>query len=225
MKSKNILKKVGLIIVLIVIIIGIVFVVKNSSSGKKEEKNNNSSTEINKPSKSEKKSDNEEQEEQEQEVQEQEIQEQEILEENIEKRPTTVTELEDGVKYSVVDEEIKPEIVVGDNYFDTQITDFSLNFDQYEGKTVEIEGLYFENLPYTFVGRYSTSNICPTCPTGYSFFEYEWKGDNELSLTDSENWIKIIGTFKRGNDGEEYYYIDVASIELMNEKGIETVSN
>lgn len=218
MKSKNILKKVGLIIVLIVIIIGIVFVVSNSSSGKKEEKINNNSTEINKPSKS----DNEEQE---QEVQEQEIQEQEILEENIEKRPTTVTELEDGVKYSVVDEEIKPEIVVGDNYFDTQITDFSLNFDQYEGKTVEIEGLYFENLPYTFVGRYSTSNICPTCPTGYSFFEYEWKGDNELSLTDSENWIKIIGTFKRGNDGEEYYYIDVASIELMNEKGIETVSN
>ena len=213
MKSKNILKKVGLIIVLIVIIIGIVFVVSNSSSGKKEGKINNNSTEINKPSKS----DNEEQ--------EQEVQEQEILEENIEKRPTTVTELEDGVKYSVVDEEIKPEIVVGDNYFDTQITDFSLNFDQYEGKTVEIEGLYFENLPYTFVGRYSTSNICPTCPTGYSFFEYEWKGDNELSLTDSENWIKIIGTFKRGNDGEEYYYIDVASIELMNEKGIETVSN
>lgn len=101
----------------------------------------------------------------------------------------------------------------------------SLNFDQYEGKTIEIEGLYFENAPFTFVGRYSTSNMCPTCPTGYSYFEYEWHGDENFDLTDSENWIKVVGTLKKGFDDVEYYYIDAQSISLMNEKGVETVEN
>jgi len=204
---KNKFKKIGLIIALIIIIVGIVFVVVNSSSGKKEEK----TSVANSISKVTGESDNIE-----------------IENTSRETKATTVTTLSDGVKYSVTDEEIAPEVVLGDNYFDTQIADINFNFDQYENKTIEIEGLYFENpfedTVYTFVGRYSISNMCPTCPAGYSYFEYEWHGD-EISLTDSDTWIKIIGTLKKGFDGVEYYYIDAQSIEVMNEKGLETVSN
>ena len=208
------LKKVVLIIILIAIIIGVALVIVNSSSGKKEAKTSTKSSTVEKVAQSDENS-------------EKDVTEgNEIIEvEEKEVKPATVTELTDGTKYSVTDEEITPEIVIGDNYFGTQLADINMNFAQYEGKTIEIEGLYFENMDYTFVGRYSTSNVCPTCPTGFSYFEYEWNGDKELPVKDSENWLKVIGTLKKGNDGVEYYYIDVANVEIMNEKGIDTVSN
>lgn len=205
---KNKVKKIVLIIVLIIILIGIFFLIINSSSGKKEQKvtiadNINKNQEVNNETKNE----------------------------NIKKelKKTKIIEHDDGIEYSISDEEITPEIIVGDNYFGTQIADMSLNFDQYDGKTIEIEGLYFqnplENIVYTFVGRYSISSICPTCPPGYSYFEYEWHGDEQIPLSDSETWIKIKGILRKGFDGSEYYYIDAQSIEVMNEKGLETVSN
>lgn len=207
-------KKIGLVIILLVIVIAIVFVVKNSSSGKKEAKVDTNSTTVSKVAQSdEEEPDNTEEENN------------VSNEETAEVKTATVTELADGTKYSVTDEEITPEIVIGDNYFGTQLADINMNFDQYEGKTMEIEGLYFENTPYTFVGRYSTSNVCPTCPTGYSYFEYEWKGDKELPVKDSETWIKAVGTLRKGNDGVEYYYLDIQNIEIMNEAGQDTVSN
>ena len=136
--------------------------------------------------------------------------------------------LEDGTLYYTKEESIKPDIVVGDNYFDTQIADMNINFSSYEGKTIEIEGMYLLNPegPYTFVGRYSTSNLCPDCPQGYSYFEYQWEAKGRPELKDEDTWIKVIGTLKKGNDnGVEYKYIEVASLEIMNEKGVETVSN
>lgn len=206
--KKN-LKKVFLIIVLIVIFVIIVFIANNASKGKKElNVKSSGSTIIEKVAQTEK--DNE--------TETTIVTERKIL-------PVTEIKLDDGIKYSVTEEVVKPDIVLKDNYYDTQIADFNLNFDEYEGKTVEIDGFYFENKDYTFVGRYSTSNICPTCPTGYSFFEYEWYGDKKLNLIDSDSWIKVVGTLKRGNDGEEYYYIEANSIEIMNQRGLETVSN
>ena len=143
-----------------------------------------------------------------------------------ETKPVTVTTLDDGTLYSVTNDDFKTDIIIGDNYFDTQMADINMNFSKYEGKTVEIEGMSLTNDPFTFVGRYSTSNICPDCPTGYSYFEYEWKGDKTPELQEEETWLKVRGTFKKGDDnGMEYYYIDVANMEVMNEKGLETVNN
>lgn len=218
MEKKKLLKKVGLIIILVAIIGGVGFVIVNSSSGKKEGKTSVSSAPIGKGNSQESIEENIE-------VSQDESQNEGEIVDTIETIPVIKKEIDNGVKYSLSSEEITPEIVVGDNYFDTQVRDMSLNFDQYEGKTIEIEGLYFENTPFTFVGRYSTSNMCPTCPTGYSYFEYEWHGDENFDLTDSENWIKVVGTLKKGFDDVEYYYIDAQSISLMNEKGVETVEN
>lgn len=218
MEKKKLFKKIGLIIILVAIIGGICFVIVNSSSGKKEEKTSVSSAPIGKGNSQESIEENIE-------VSQDESQNEGEIVDTIETIPVIKKEIDNGIKYSLSSEEITPEIVLGDNYFDTQISDININFDQYEGKTIEIEGLYFENAPFTFVGRYSTSNMCPTCPTGYSYFEYEWHGDENFDLTDSENWIKVVGTLKKGFDDVEYYYIDAQSISLMNEKGVETVSN
>lgn len=214
---KNILKKLVLVCILVAIAVGIYFVAVNASKGKKEQKVSNESDTVSKVAQSENKnstaqnndsSDNNT-----------------VVATKKGTKASKETKLDDGIKYSVTDEDVKADIVLKDNYFDTQIADINLNFDNYEGKTIEIEGLYFENETYTFVGRYALSNLCPTCPAGYSYFEYEWNGDKVFSLKDSESWIKVIGTLKKGNDGVDYYYIDASSIELMNEKGQETVSN
>ena len=150
--------------------------------------------------------------------------------ENVEGKTTNSkkTETANGILYSLSDEELKADVVIGDNYFDTQINDMMLNYQSYKGKKIEIEGMYLDGQPYTFVGRYSTSNLCAYCPVGYSYIEYQWKGE-QIELKDQESWIKIIGTLEKGNDStsyyQDYYYIKALSMEIMNEKGQETVNN
>lgn len=198
-------KKIGWIILLITIIV-LIFVVIGSSN-KKEEQDNNIAENliVTEHSKVEEKENK-----------------------NEELKELTISNSSDGTLYSTTNQEIKADIIVGDNYYDTQIADISLNFSSYKGKTIEIEGMYLANGPYTFVGRYSTSNLCPDCPAGYSYFEYQLNGSNLPELEDEEDWIKVIGTLKEGYDEVlkiEYYYIDVISLEIMNERGLDTVSN
>jgi len=138
-------------------------------------------------------------------------------------------ELSDGTLYSIDGKEYKSDIVIGDNYYDTTINDMYLNPESYMDKNIEIEGMYLENLPYTFVGRYSTSNLCAYCPVGYSYIEYQLKGRINKKFTNEEEWIKIIGKLAKGNDAssyhQDYYYLEVLSLEVMNEKGQTTVNN
>lgn len=146
----------------------------------------------------------------------------------------TKKELSDGILYSTTGDKIKADLVIGDNYFDTTIADMMVNPNSYKGKKIEIEGMYISNLPYTFVGRYSTSNLCADCPVGYSYVEYELDGSIDTKLTDEQNWIKIVGTLETGIDNfgtkenpvySEYYYLKVLSLQVMNEKGKDTVNN
>lgn len=146
--------------------------------------------------------------------------------EKIEGKDVTITKFKDGTLYSISGETVKPELIIGNNYFDTQLSDVNTNFSKYEGKTVEIEGFFIEDSPYTFVGRYSESNLCTYCPQGYSYFEYEWHGNNQFDFTNEKEWLKLIGTFRKGVDElGEYYYIDASSIKVMNERGQDTVKN
>ncbi len=139
--------------------------------------------------------------------------------------PATITQLSDGIMYSIKDD-VKVDLVMKDNYFDTQINDFYNNFDNYKDKIIEIEGFYLNGLPYTFVGRYSTNNICQYCPAGYSYLEYEWHGDKIPEYVEEETWLKIRGKLSRAIDasGVEYTYIDAYQLEVMNEPGEKTVS-
>ena len=148
--------------------------------------------------------------------------------ENKDNKNTVKEDAKEGTIYSLSNEKVNADIVIGDNYYDTQIKDIMYNFDSYKGKTIEIEGMFLDMNPYTVVGRYSTSALCPYCPAGYSAFEYVWEGE-KIELKDKDSWIKVIGTLCVGNDEtsdfQDYYYIQASSIEVMNEKGIDTVSN
>ena len=150
------------------------------------------------------------------------------IDKNDTNKETIKTQIQTGTLYTLGNEEIKADIVLGDNYYDTQIKDIMYNFDNYKGKIIEIEGMFLDMNPYTVVGRYSTSALCPYCPAGYSAIEYIWNGD-KIELENEQSWIKVVGKLCLGNDEtsdfQDYYYIQALSIEVMNERGLDTVSN
>lgn len=117
------------------------------------------------------------------------------------------------------------DIVVGDNLFATQINDWYMYFDQYEGKVVEIEGYYIGDFqPYDFVGRYGPS--CPYCQGGYVSFEI--LSDEDLTQYQSvKDWIKVTGILRQGVDSMKgpFYYIEALQIEKMPTVGVDTVTN
>lgn len=207
-------KKIGLIAILLVIVGIVAYVVIAKPNVEKQEQTAKTFTQV--------KEDNEDEIDEYSESGENES----AQEEQIEGKEVTITKFKDGTLYTISGETVKPELVIGNNYFDTQLSDVNTNFSKYEGKTVEIEGFFIEDSPYTFVGRYSESNLCAYCPQGYSYFEYEWHGDNKFDFTNEEEWLKIVGTFKKGVDEfGDYYYIDASSIKVMNERGQDTVKN
>ncbi|MBR3134336.1 MAG: hypothetical protein IKG56_02630 [Clostridia bacterium] len=138
-------------------------------------------------------------------------------------------ELSDGILYAVDGEQLKSDFVLGDNYFDTTISDMYVNPEDYYDMNIEIEGMYLTDGTYTSVGRYSTSSLCAYCPAGYSFIEYQLDGEIDKELKAEEDWIKVIGKLRKGNDEssfyQDYFYIEALNIEIMNNKGNDTVNN
>ena len=138
-------------------------------------------------------------------------------------------EQDDGTVYSVIDTDIKADFTLKDYYFDTTVNDMFYNHDDYEGKIIEVTGMYLTSGDYTFVGRYSTNSLCPTCPAGYSVVEFQLQGEIDRELKEEEDWIKVVGTLEVGNDVTsnymDYTYLKVISLEIMNERGQDTVTN
>ncbi len=116
------------------------------------------------------------------------------------------------------------DIVVGDNYYSTQINDWYMNFDEYKGKTVEIEGYYIADyLPYLFVGRFGPT--CPYCQGVYVCFEFYTKEDLS-GLVSGKDWIKVKGILREDEDENGMFsYIEAISIEKMDQEGLGTISN
>ena len=217
-------KKIGLIIALIAVLVGVGVVAYVASNGKQEVKTSAVTT-AERQTEAGKEASKQETNSVDNTNGLEKVNQNKLVATQRDRTPKAVVEvnIENGTEYKISD--IEPEIVLKDKLFDTSIADISINFEKYVGKTISLEGLYFENAGYTFVGRYSTSSMCPTCPTGISYMEYEWDGDKNFDLKDEDSWIKIIGTLRVGNDGEDYYYIEASSISLMNEKGLTTVDN
>lgn len=112
------------------------------------------------------------------------------------------------------------DIVMQDNQFITQINDIYYNFEEYEGKTIQIEGFPMSYEGLVFVGRYG-----PGCCSGdgYAYLEYEYP--EKLQLEDEKDWIRVIGTIEKGNDnGMEYIYIKATSVEKLETRGVDRVT-
>lgn len=115
----------------------------------------------------------------------------------------------------------KTDIILGDNMFIAQINDIYLNYKDYIGKTIEIEGFPLAYDKYKFVGRYG-----PGCCVGdgYAYIEYEY--DKNIELLSEKDWIKVTGEIEMGYDGRtDYVYIKAKSVEKLDVRGKDTVVN
>ena len=119
----------------------------------------------------------------------------------------------------------KVDIVVGDNYYATQINDWYMYFEKYSGKVVQIEGYYINDYaPYDLIGR--KGPVCPYCQGGYVSFEF--LTDEDLSkLQSGKDWIKITGILRQGVDSGQgpFFYIEVLKLEKTAKPGLGTVTN
>ena len=119
----------------------------------------------------------------------------------------------------------KVDITVGYNYYATQINDWYMNFKEYEGKTVQIEGFYInEYSPYLLIGRHGP--VCPYCQGGYVSFEF--LTDEDLSrLKSGKDWIRVTGILRKGVDRKQgiFYYIEALKTEHLDKAGVTTVTD
>ncbi len=118
------------------------------------------------------------------------------------------------------------DFVVGDKLYSAQINDWYINFSDYDGAVVEIEGYYLLFDEYLYVGRLGPS--CPYCIGGYVDFEFDTDMDTS-EMVSGETWIKVIGylregTMSSGNTAKPFYYIEAMSVEVGPE-GLGTVDS
>jgi len=119
-------------------------------------------------------------------------------------------------------------IEIKEKMFISQVNDVYLNPDDYLGKTIKLEGLfvmeYFNTRtePYCFVLRYG-----PGCcgSDGNVGFEIARMTNQKISYPEKDSWVEAIGELKTyKNENYEYLYLDLTSLNVLNKRGAEYVS-
>ena len=111
------------------------------------------------------------------------------------------------------------DFTVGDKMYSAQINDWYINFPDYAGAVVEIEGFFLQFDRYLYIGRKGPS--CPYCIGGY--VDFEFATDSDVSEFESgKTWIKVIGylregTMNGGKTSKPFYYIEAMSVEVCPE--------
>jgi len=119
----------------------------------------------------------------------------------------------------------KEVIEIKEKMFISQINDVYLNKDDYFGKKIKLEGLFKmeqgNNKEYCFVLRYG-----PGCCgfDGNVGFEVAWDKKQEIQYPGEDSWVEATGELKTyKEDYNEFLYLDLVSLNVLNKRGSETV--
>jgi zinc transport system permease protein len=121
-------------------------------------------------------------------------------------------------------------IEIKEKMFIAQTNDVYLNPEEYLGKTIKLEGIFMpvqyegQEDPYCFVLRYGPG-CCGT--DGNAGFEVAWEtqAETEKSYPESDAWVEATGTLKTyEEDGYPYLYLALASLNVLDKRGAEFVS-
>ena len=123
-------------------------------------------------------------------------------------------------------------IEITEKMFISQVNDVYLNAEDYLGKTIKLEGLFMMDYydtrtePYCFVIRYG-----PGCcgSDGNAGFEVAlpklWIENRGISYPEKNAWVEAIGELKTYKENNyEYLYLDLTSLNVLNTRGAEYVS-
>ena len=116
---------------------------------------------------------------------------------------------------------------IKEKMFIAQINDVYLNFEDYLGKTIKLEGIfkseqfYDDAEPYLFVIRYGPG-CCGT--DGNAGFEVKWDKDRMRPYPAVESWVSATGVLKIEEEGNaKYLYLDLSSLDVLSKRGAEVV--
>lgn len=123
------------------------------------------------------------------------------------------------------------DVYVSEGMYITTLNDIYTNFNNYKGKSINIEGFALKYENQTFVGRYG-----PGCCSNdiIAFFPIRYSGDKDIKYAEnwvttervdsSASWINITGILEEDTlDGEPYYYINVTDVILKDSWGRDRV--
>jgi uncharacterized membrane protein YcgQ (UPF0703/DUF1980 family) len=131
-------------------------------------------------------------------------------------------------------------IEIREKMFIAQTNEIYLNFEDYVGKTIRLEGLfktdqYNENTePYCFVLRYGPGGCCGY--DGTAGFEVSWMPrtgtpDHPSAVVlappypSEDDWVEAVGTLSSyDEDGYPYPYIQLTSLTVKEQRGAEFVT-
>ncbi|MDR0642783.1 MAG: metal ABC transporter permease [Treponema sp.] len=122
-----------------------------------------------------------------------------------------------------------PLVEIKEKMFIAQVNDIYLNADDYLGKTIKLEGLFKEekyagiDTTYFFVIRYGPG-CCGT--DGNAGFEVAWdKEIQDRPYPQVDDWVAAEGKLSYyEEDGYPYLYIALSSLEALDKRGAEFVS-
>jgi uncharacterized membrane protein YcgQ (UPF0703/DUF1980 family) len=119
-------------------------------------------------------------------------------------------------------------VEIKEKMFIAQTNDVYLNADEYLGRTIKLEGLFkYEqyagiDTAYCFVLRYG-----PGCcgNDGNAGFEVAWDGDAPPPYPEADAWVEAAGTLASyEEDGYPYLYISLSSLNVLEKRGAEYVT-
>jgi uncharacterized membrane protein YcgQ (UPF0703/DUF1980 family) len=118
-------------------------------------------------------------------------------------------------------------IEIKEKMFISQVNDVYANPEDYLGKTIKLEGLFKVDQgydkSYCFVLRYG-----PGC-CGYDGnvgFEVAWDKEKEKPYPGEDDWVEATGelkTYEEEGGANEFLYLDLISLNVMDKRGAETV--
>jgi hypothetical protein len=117
---------------------------------------------------------------------------------------------------------------IREKMFIAQVNDVYLNPEEYLGRTIKLEGLFkseqYGEQPYCFVIRYG-----PGCcgNDGNSGFEIAWNNQDALEkpYPDIDDWVEATGVLQTyEEDGYPYLYLALSSLNVMDDRGAEFVT-
>lgn len=110
-------------------------------------------------------------------------------------------------------------IKLTDNTFVRKLDDIQTNYKKYENKEITYEGfIYIQN------GTFMVARMYNCCGTDSYLMGLECKYDGQTPNVNE--WVKVTGTLAIGKDettNEEYPYINVTNLEVMQERGNDRV--
>ena len=121
-------------------------------------------------------------------------------------------------------ESLNAVVEIKDRMFISQTNDIYLNTEDYVGRTIKYEGVFDIYQPepngkaYNLVVRYG-----PGCcgNDGTVGFEVAWDGD----YPEQNDWVEVMGepAFYE-EDGAKYLYLNLSSLTVLAERGLENVT-